>query len=66
MPTLIMTIFMTVGGFVVGYIRGWELSLVCTAALPVLAVCGFFFTWLLRNSHNIASSTYEKAGGYAE
>jgi len=34
-----MTICMTIGGFLVGYIRGWKMSLVVTCALPAIAMC---------------------------
>jgi hypothetical protein len=42
-----MTIFMTLGGFVVGFIQGWEMSLVLTAVLPLIAIGGFLFTIIL-------------------
>ena len=35
-----MTIFSTLGGFCIGFIRGWEMSLVCCATLPILAIAG--------------------------
>jgi len=38
---------MTLGGFIVGYIRGWEMALVSTAALPLLALGAFLLTWVL-------------------
>jgi ATP-binding cassette, subfamily B (MDR/TAP), member 1 len=64
--TFIMTIFMTIGGFIVGFISGWEMSLVCTAALPVIAVATFLFAIVLQNSSNQTAKSYEKAGGFAE
>jgi uncharacterized membrane protein (Fun14 family) len=45
-----MTIFMTLGGFIVGFIQGWELSLVLTAVLPLMAVGAFLFTIILQQS----------------
>lgn len=57
---------MTIGGFIVGFISGWEMSLVCTAALPVMAVSAFLFAIVLQNSSNQTAKSYEKAGGFAE
>lgn len=38
-----MTIFTVIGGFIVGYISGWEMSLVMTAALPFVGFSAFLF-----------------------
>jgi ABC-type multidrug transport system fused ATPase/permease subunit len=38
---------MTIGGFIVGFISGWEMSLVCSAALPVIALAAFLFSIVL-------------------
>ena len=35
-----MTIFMSLGGFIVGFIRGWEMTLVCMASIPLLVISG--------------------------
>jgi hypothetical protein len=40
---------MTIGGFVIAFIRGWNMALVCAAALPVMAMTTFFFTWVIQN-----------------
>lgn len=48
-PTFIMTFCMTIGGFVIAFIRGWNMALVCAAALPVMAMTTFFFTWVIQN-----------------
>ncbi len=37
-PTYMMTIFMCLGGFVIGYTRGWKMSLVVTAVLPAIGL----------------------------
>lgn len=41
---------MFVGGYTVGFIRGWQMALVLSAALPLLAVAGFFMMKLLSSS----------------
>jgi ATP-binding cassette subfamily B (MDR/TAP) protein 1 len=46
-PTFIMTIFMTIGGFAMGYARGWLMALVTTAALPVVVLGAVAFTLVL-------------------
>lgn len=47
-PTFLMTIFNTLGGFAVGYIRGWRMSLVATAALPVIVIGALAYTIVLQ------------------
>jgi ATP-binding cassette subfamily B (MDR/TAP) protein 1 len=57
---------MTVGGFIVGYVTGWELSLVITAALPVVSFGMFLFMIVMQGSTVKTSQIYEKAGGVSE
>ena len=38
---------MTLGGFAMGYVRGWLMALVTTAALPVLVLGTIAFTLVL-------------------
>jgi len=38
---------MTIGGFAVGYCRGWQMALVSTAALPVLIVGAIAYTFVI-------------------
>ena len=44
---------------------GWELSLVCTATIPILLACGFFRFWMLTQFQNRAKKAYEKSASYA-
>lgn len=46
-PIFAMTICTTLGGFAVGYIRGWKMSLVVTAALPAIAMCMSFIMYYM-------------------
>jgi len=42
-----MTVFMTLGGFAVGYARGWQMALVSTAALPVMTLGAVAFALVI-------------------
>lgn len=42
--TFIFTISTVVCGFAIAFARGWELALICTAAIPFLAVGAGLFT----------------------
>lgn len=53
-----MTIATVIGGFVVAYLFGWELALICTAFLPILAFAAFMFTYILQNSELKVSGNY--------
>ncbi len=57
---------MTIGGFIVGYVTGWEMSLVCTAALPAISIGMFIFLIVMQSKTSATSAIYDKAGGIAE
>jgi ATP-binding cassette subfamily B (MDR/TAP) protein 1 len=57
---------MTIGGFVIAFIRGWNMALVCAAALPIMAMATFFFTWVIQNGMSLKDNAYSIAGGRAE
>ncbi|EAS02072.1 multidrug resistance protein-like transporter family ABC domain protein (macronuclear) [Tetrahymena thermophila SB210] len=65
-PTYIMNICMTIGGFAVGYARGWQMALITTSALPVLTLGGLAFALTVQMSQKKIANSYEKAGGMAE
>lgn len=50
----------------VGFIRGWKMALVLSAALPLLAGAGFFMMKLLSSAEVAAQRAYSKAGSVAE
>ncbi|XP_077979292.1 ATP-dependent translocase ABCB1-like [Glandiceps talaboti] len=54
------------GGFVVGFIYGWELTLVILAVSPLLAVCAFLMTKLITSMTGTELDAYAKAGAVAE
>eukprot|EP00914_Ancora_sagittata_P020804 GHVO01040996.1.p1 GENE.GHVO01040996.1~~GHVO01040996.1.p1 ORF type:complete len:252 (-),score=37.71 GHVO01040996.1:90-845(-) len=55
-----------VGGYTVGFIRGWKMTLVVTAALPLLATGGAFMMWALSNMSTAEVKLYSGAGSVAE
>lgn len=65
-PTFIMTVSMLLGGFVVAFLFGWELALICTAAIPFIALGAFMFTYLIQNADKKVSDSYTEASGRAE
>ena len=44
---------MTLGGFIVGFIRGWEMTLVCMASLPLLAIGGGIMGKVMQDSGSV-------------
>jgi len=61
-----MTTFMCIGGFIVGYTRGWKMSLVVTAALPVVTLSMSVFIYFFSRATRLTTEAYSKAGGKAE
>lgn len=61
-----MTVAIVVGGFITAYLRGWEMSLVVTAALPALLFTGFIYAWMISQQTAVVQRVYDKAGGRAE
>eukprot|EP00850_Spirogloea_muscicola_P001069 SM000004S14939 [mRNA] locus=s4:296552:303781:- [translate_table: standard] len=53
-------------GFVVAFVRGWELTLVMLAVLPVLAVCGGFIGSRIAKFATASSDAYAEAGSVVE
>eukprot|EP01071_Lankesteria_metandrocarpae_P010951 Lankesteria_metandrocarpae@DN5386_c0_g2_i1.p1 len=57
---------MFVGGFTLGFVRGWQLAIVMTATLPLLAVSGYFMMLMLTTAGESARKAYGEAGAVAE
>ena len=53
--TLIMTIGTVLGGFVIAFIKGWELALICLAVLPFIAIVSQNFTKVIQRSEELKS-----------
>ncbi|CAI7780581.1 unnamed protein product [Closterium sp. NIES-53] len=55
-----------VGGFVVAFIAGWQLTLVMLAVLPLLAAAGAIMTVIVSKSSNKGQEAYAAAGTIVE
>ena len=49
---------MTVGGFVVGFMYGWKLALVCIATVPFIGVSGYLFFKVLNKTLNEKQASF--------
>lgn len=63
---LFMFLGMIIGGYTVGFLRGWKLTLVISAVLPLLAGVGYLFMKSLTESETRSRETYGHAGAVAE
>eukprot|EP01116_Phalansterium_solitarium_P018479 TRINITY_DN489_c0_g5_i3.p1 TRINITY_DN489_c0_g5~~TRINITY_DN489_c0_g5_i3.p1 ORF type:complete len:834 (+),score=296.91 TRINITY_DN489_c0_g5_i3:121-2622(+) len=54
-----------VAGFVLGFVRGWKLTLVILALTPLIAVCGGFMMKMLASLSTKGQEAYAKAGSVA-
>mgnify|MGYP000879381875 CR=1 FL=1 len=55
-----------VSGFAVGYAKGWELSTVLLATIPVLGVTATLFAIAMEKESTQSVEVYSKSGGSAE
>lgn len=65
-PTFFMSMATVIGGFIMGFARGWELSLVLMGALPFIALAGSLFAYILTSIKHLVDVAYVHAGGLAE
>ena len=65
-PTFFQSCATVIGGFVMGFARGWELSLVLLGALPFIALAGGLFAYVLTSMKHLVDKAYVHAGGLAE
>eukprot|EP01069_Polyplicarium_translucidae_P010728 Polyplicarium_translucidae@DN3394_c0_g1_i1.p1 len=66
MGQALMFLAMFVGGYAVGFVRSWKMTLVLTAALPLLALCGGFMMFALARGSSREVKAYATAGETAE
>ena len=66
MGTFVQFIAMFLGGFVVGFVYSWKMSLVILSVTPILMVCGAFLGKLMADFSTKGQTFYAKAGGIAE
>jgi len=65
-PTFFMSVATVIGGFVMGFTRGWQLSLVLMGALPFIALAGGLFAYVLSSIKHLTDLAYIHASGLAE
>jgi ABC-type multidrug transport system fused ATPase/permease subunit len=54
------------GGFIIAFITGWLMTLVCLAAFPIIAYAGFLYMRSLQIKSAEFQKYYSKAGGMSE
>ena len=59
-----VTVF--IGGFVIAFVRGWQMSLVVLSVFPLLAGAGWFMGTLLSKGTTESQESYSKAGAVAQ
>ena len=64
--TFIKIIGTLVSGFVIAYIKGWQMALVVTAAIPAIGFTGFLYVTILKSKDSRTTANYNEAGGKAE
>lgn len=64
--TFIYSLSMFVVGFIIGFIKGWQLSLVLTGFLPILVVTGALFAFSIQKATMTNNAAYGKAGAISE
>ena len=52
-----------VGGFIIAFIHGWLMSLVCLAAFPLLGISAVLFFRNLQKKNREIDKIYTQAGG---
>lgn len=63
--TLLSVLTTLIGAFALSIALGWNLALVCIAAVPVLLACGFLRFYLLGRLRETAQRAYEHSASYA-
>lgn len=55
-----------IGGFIIAFIKGWLMSLVCLAGFPVLGISAVLYFRQLQMSNRDIENIYTQAGGKTE
>lgn len=55
-----------IGGFVVAFIRGWELTLVLMACIPLIVVAGAIMALTMSKTVDNGQAAYAEAGNVVE
>ena len=65
-PSFVYCLFMLLVGFAIGYIKGWQLALVLTGFVPVMAVTGAVFVFAMQKVTKVNNEAYSRAGAISE
>ncbi|PFH32988.1 ABC transporter transmembrane region domain-containing protein [Besnoitia besnoiti] len=66
LATLIQFATVAMGGFILGFVRSWKLTLVTLAGLPVLVLLGCVLGYCLSKSEKETISKHKEAGSLSE
>ena len=64
--TFFYVLTISIGGFAVGFYKGWKLALILTASIIPCVAAVSFYAFSIQNSEKNTKKAYEKSGGYAE
>ena len=64
--TFLFSISMFVVGFIIGYIKGWQLALILTGFMPLMTLTGAIFVYAIQKATTINNIAYGKAGAISE
>ena len=64
--TFSYSLTMFIAGFIIAYIKGWQLALVCTGVVPFIIIAGTLFVFAIQKQTTFTSNSYSKAGAISE
>jgi len=64
--TFLFSMSTFVSGFIIGYIKGWQLALVLTGFTPILTLTAGLFVVSIQKATTINNTAYGKAGAISE
>jgi len=64
--TFLYSISMFIVGFIIGYIKGWQLALILTGFMPFLSITGAIFVYSIQKATTINNVAYGRAGAISE
>jgi ATP-binding cassette subfamily B (MDR/TAP) protein 1 len=62
----LLNLAMLVAGFVIGFVKGWQLALVICACVPLMVVGAALYGFVLQKIAVVTNKAYSKAGAIAE
>ena len=63
---LIVSFMMSIGGFLVAFVKGWKLALVLLGMFPLMSTAGAMFTKFAISGYIEMAGGYAKSGSYSE